>query len=78
MDEPRKRKPRWLLGVLMVAIAAGTIWVATALAGGGASAPPAGKPSGKGTPAAKVPAKAKTDAGRDCPYRDLAPSSLDV
>ena len=77
MDEPRKRNPRWPLGVLVVAIAAATVWAATALAGGGASAPPA-KPSGKATPGAKAPAKAKAHAGRDCPFEDGASSSLDV
>jgi hypothetical protein len=79
MDEPRKRKARWLLGVLVVAIAAGTIWAATALAGGGSSStPPAAKPTGKATPAAKAQARAKAHAGRDCPNKDRASSSLDV
>jgi len=78
MDEPRKRQFRWLLGVLVVAIAAGTIWAATALAGGGTSKPPAAKPTGKATPAAKAQAKAKARAGHDCPNRDGASSSLDV
>jgi hypothetical protein len=81
MDEPRKRNARWLLGVLVVAIAAGTIWAATALAGGSAgnSSPPAGKPAGKATPAAKARAdRAKARAGHDCPNRDRATSSLDV
>ena len=78
MDEPRKRNVRWLLGVLVVVIAAGTIWAATARAGGGASTPPAAKPSGKATPAANAKATGKAHDGRNCPNRDRAPSSLDV
>jgi hypothetical protein len=82
MDEPRKRNLRWLLGVLVVAIAAGTIWAATALAGGSsADNAPAAKPTGKATPAAKAQAKAKANAraGHDCPNRDRGiSSSLDV
>ena len=81
MDEPRKRNVRWLLGVLVVAIAAGTIWAATALAGGsgGTSTPPAAKPVGKATPAAKAQTnRAKARGGHECPNRDGATSSPDV
>ena len=78
MDEPRKRDLRWLLGVLAVAVAAGTFWAATALAGGGDSTPPAAPSTAKATPAAKAPAKAKAHSGRgNCP-KDRATSSLDV
>jgi hypothetical protein len=80
MDEPRKRNVRWLLGVLVVAIAAGTIWAATALAGGGTSTPPAAKPTAKAPPAAKAQGKARPHSGRDCPNKagDSSQSSLDV
>jgi hypothetical protein len=81
MDEPRKRNPRWLLGVLVVAIAVGSIWAATALAGGGSagnSTPPAAKPTAKAPPAAKAQGKARSHDGRLCPNKDRAPSSLDV
>jgi hypothetical protein len=81
MDEPRKRNPRWLLGVLVVAIAVGSIWAATALAGGGSagnSTPPAAKPTANAPPAAKAQGKARSHDGRVCPNKDRAPSSLDV
>ena len=79
MDEPRKRNLRWLLGVLVVVIAAGTLWAATALAGGGSgNNAPAAKPATKATPAAKAQARAKSHDGRNCPNRDGASSSLDV
>jgi hypothetical protein len=81
MDEPRKRNPRWLLGVLAIAIAAGTFWAATALAGGGSagnSVPPSAKPTAKAPPAAKAQGKARSHDGRNCPSKNRAPSSLDV
>jgi hypothetical protein len=78
MDEPRKRNLRWLLGILAVAVAAGTLLVASALAGGGNSTPPAAPSKAKVTPAAKAPAKAKRHSGHNCPRDDLALSSLDV
>jgi hypothetical protein len=81
MDEPRKRNPRWLLGILVVVIAAGSIWAATALAGGGSAGngtPPAAKPTAKAPPAAKAQGKARAHDGRNCPSKNRAPSSLDV
>jgi hypothetical protein len=80
MDEPRKPSFRWLLGLLVVVAAAGALWAATALAGGGTGAgkAPAAEPAGKAAPAAKA-GKARSHDGRDCPGRDGAtPSSLDV
>jgi len=77
MDEPRKRNLRWLLGLVAVALAAGTFLAASALAGGGSSTPPAAPSKAKAPPAAKAPAKAKLHSGRNCP-RDSVPSSLDV
>jgi hypothetical protein len=79
MDEPRKRNLRWLLGILAVALAAGTFLAASALAGGGNSTPPAAPSKAKVTPAAKAPAKkARSHSGHNCPREDLALSSLDV
>ena len=83
MDEPRKRNPRWLLGVLVVVIAAGTFWAATALAGGGSagnSKAPAAKPTAKAPPAAQYQGKARSHSGRDCPKENgrSNQSSLDV
>jgi hypothetical protein len=78
MDEPRKRNLRWLLGILAVALAAGTFLAASALAGGGYSKPPAAPSKAKSTPAAKAPAKAKFHSGRNCPKDDAALGSLDV
>ena len=78
MDEPRKRNLRWLLGILAVAVVAGTLGVASAIAGGGDVRPPAApSKASKVTPAAKAPAKAKSHSGRNCP-RDEITSSLDV
>jgi hypothetical protein len=79
MDEPRKRNLRWLLGILAVALAAGTFLAASALAGGGNSRPPAAPSKAKVAPAAKAPAKkARSHSGHNCPREDLALSSLDV
>jgi hypothetical protein len=78
MDEPRKRNLRWLLGIVAVALAAGTFLAASALAGGGNSTPPAAPSKAKSTPAAKAPAKAKSHSGRNCPRDDVGLSSLDV
>jgi hypothetical protein len=80
MDEPRKRNLRWLLGIVAVALAAGTFLAASALAGGGNSTPPAAPTKAKSGPAAKVPhkAKVKLHSGRNCPRDDAALSSLDV
>jgi hypothetical protein len=78
MDEPRKRNLRWLLGLFAVAVVAGTLGVASAIAGGGNLTPPAAPSKAKGTPAAKAPAKAKFHSGRNCPKDDVALSSLDV
>jgi hypothetical protein len=78
MDEPRKRNLRWLLGLLAVAVAAGTLGVASAIAGGGDVTPPAAPSKAKSTPAAKAPAKAKSHSGRNCPRDDVGLSSLDV
>jgi hypothetical protein len=80
MDEPRKRNLRWLLGIVAVALAAGTFVAASALAGGGNSTPPAAPAKkAKITPAAKAKAKAKArvHSGRNCPKDGLS-SSLDV
>ncbi|MDQ3823247.1 MAG: hypothetical protein M3321_08410 [Actinomycetota bacterium] len=79
MDEPRKRNLRWLLGIVAVLAAAGTLGVASAIAGGG-DMTPAAPSKAKSTPAAKTPLKAKTKAhsGRNCPRDDVALSSLDV
>jgi hypothetical protein len=78
MDEPRKRNLRWLLGIVAVAFAAGTLGVASAIAGGG-NLSPAAPSKAKSSPAAKAPAKAKTrvHSGHNCP-RDGLSSSLDV
>ena len=77
MDEPRKRSLRWLLGIVAVAFAAGTLGVASAIAGGG-DLSPAAPSKAKSSPAAKAPAKAKRlHSGRNCP-RDGLSSSLDV
>jgi hypothetical protein len=78
MDEPRKRNLRWLLGMIAVAVVAGTFLAASALAGGGNSTPPAAPSKAKVTPAAKAPGKAKFHSGRNCPKDDVALSSLDV
>ena len=79
MDEPRKRNLRWLLGILAVALAAGTFLAASALAGGGNSTPPAAPSKAKVTPAVKAPAKkARSHSGHNCPRENLALSSLDV
>jgi len=81
MDEPRKRNLRWLLGILAVAVAAGSLGVASAIAGGGNLAPPAAPSKAKSTPAAKAPAKmkAKRHSGHNCPRDDAGlSSSLDV
>jgi hypothetical protein len=78
MDEPRKRNLRWLLGLVAVALVAGTFLAASALAGGGADrTPPAAPSKAKIAPASKAPAKAKSHSGRNCP-RDTVSSSLDV
>ena len=79
MDEPRKRNVRWLLGILAVAFAAGTLGVTSAIAGSGDVTPPAAPSKAKSTPAAKAPAKmkAKLHSGANCP-RDGLSSSLDV
>ena len=78
MDEPRKRNLRWLLGIVAVAFAAGTLGVASALAGGG-DLSPAAPTKAKIAPAAKAPAKAKRHSGHNCPRNDAAlSSSLDV
>jgi hypothetical protein len=80
MDEPRKRNLRWLLGILAVAFAAGTLGVTSAIAGGG-DVTPAAPTKAKSTPAAKAPgkAKAKFHSGRNCPRDDVTlSSSLDV
>jgi hypothetical protein len=78
MDEPRKRNLRWLLGLLAVALAAGTFLAASALAGGGSDKSPAAPTKAKVTPAAKAKAKAKFHSGRNCPKDDVGLSSLDV
>jgi hypothetical protein len=79
MDEPRKRNLRWLLGILAVALAAGSLGVASAVAGGGDLTPPAAPSKAKLTPAAETPAKkAKLHSGRNCPRDDVGLSSLDV
>ena len=79
MDEPRKRNLRWLLGILAVALAAGTLGVASAIAGGGAITPPAAPSKAKSTPAVKAPAKkARLHSGHNCPRDDVGLSSLDV
>jgi nitrous oxide reductase len=79
MDEPRKRNLRWLLGTIAVLVAAGTLGVASALAGGGDFTSPAAPSKAKVTPAAKMPAKkAKLHSGRNCPRDDVGLSSLDV
>ena len=79
MDEPRKRNLRWLLGIFAVAFAAGTLGVASALAGGG-DLSPAAPSKAKVNPAAKAPAKAKRlHSGHNCPRNDASlSSSLDV
>jgi hypothetical protein len=80
MDEPRKRNLRWLLGIVAVALAAGTFLAASALAGGGNSTPPAAPAKkAKIAPGAKAKAKARAHSGRNCPRDDAAiSSSLDV
>ena len=80
MDEPRKRNLRWLLGIFAIALVAGTLGVASALAGGGNLTPPAAPAKAKVTPAAKAKAKAKArfHSGHNCPREDAALSSLDV
>ena len=78
MDEPRKRNLRWLLGLLAVAVAAGTLGVTSGLAGGGNVTPPAAPAKAKVKPAAKAPAKAKFHRGHNCPRDDAGLSSLDV
>ena len=78
MDEPRKRNLRWLLGTIAVLVAAGTLGVASAVAGGGDFTPPAAPSKAKVKPAAKGPAKAKFHRGHNCPRDDVGLSSLDV
>jgi len=79
MDEPRKRNLRWLLGILAVALTAGTLGVASAIAGGGDLTPPAAPSKAKIAPATKAPAKAKRHSGHNCPRDDAGlSSSLDV
>jgi hypothetical protein len=79
MDEPRKRNLRWLLGIVAAALAAGTLGVTSAIAGGGALTPPAAPSKAEITPAGKTPTKAKLHRGHNCPRDDATlSSSLDV
>jgi hypothetical protein len=78
MDEPRKRTLRYVLGVLAVVLAVGTIFAATALAGGGNASSPGTPTKAKATPTAKAPAQAKAHSGRGGCRREFATSAPDV
>ena len=78
MDEPRKRTLRYVLGVLAVVLAVGTIFAATALAGGGNASSPGAPTKAKATPTAKAPAQAKAHSGRGGCRREFATSAPDV